>query len=82
MRPDARKKLLEMADGMLATTERLPPGQNRTNAFQLIRGFASEISLHLDRRALSQAGGQPTPPSPSGQDSADAGSAAVVVNNI
>jgi hypothetical protein len=82
MRPDALKKLLEMADGMLATAERLPPGQNRTNALQLIRGFASEISLHLDRRALGQAGGQPTPPSPSGQASAGAGSAAVVVNNI
>jgi hypothetical protein len=82
MRPDELKTLLEMADSMLATAERLPPGQSRTTALRLIRGFASKISLHLDRRELSQPGRQPTPPSPSGQASAGAGCAAVVVDNI
>lgn len=50
MDPDELKKLLEMAEGMLASAERLRPGQNRATAFQLIRDFVSKISLHLDHR--------------------------------
>jgi hypothetical protein len=65
MDPNELKKLLETAVGLLATAERLRPGQNRTAALQLIRGFASEVSLYLDR---CEFGDHVTLHSPSTQD--------------
>lgn len=79
MDPDELKKLLEMAEGVLASAERLRPGQNRATALQLIRDFVSKISFHLDRREF---GDDLTLPCPSAQDLMAADNAAADADNI
>jgi hypothetical protein len=48
--------LLDMAESMLATAEKLPLGPDRRDALQTIRKFAIEITRHMDRRRLAELG--------------------------
>jgi hypothetical protein len=50
------KTLLEMAESMLATAEKLPLGTDRSDALQTIRKFAIEITRHMDRERLDEFG--------------------------
>ena len=50
------KNLLEMAENLLATAEKLPSGPDRTDALQTIRKFAIELTRHMDRQRLVELG--------------------------
>ena len=50
------KTLLEMAENLLATAEKLPLGPERSDALQTIQKFVAEISSRMDRQPLVEVG--------------------------
>jgi len=49
------KILLTMAENLLATVEKLPPGPDRNDALQMIRKLTAEIAVRVDRRTIKGA---------------------------
>ena len=50
------KILLEMAENLLATAEKLPSGPERNDALQAIQKFAAQIAGRMDRQPLIEMG--------------------------